>query len=194
MATHSSVLAWRIPGTREPGGLPSMGSHRVRHDWSDLAAATAGAHKYSSHLRLHAQLLSCVWFFVTLWAVAHQVPLSMGFSRQEYWSGLSFPPPGDLPDPGIEPMSSALADMFFTPESPGKPTLATCLFKKPISSLLTFAGWIQLFFQNKLLSLLNSCSQYLLVDYTIPAPKPPLEVLSVIRPLTFLKNWDMTDI
>ena len=39
MATHSSVLAWRIPGTEEPGGLPSMGSHRVRHDWSDLAAA-----------------------------------------------------------------------------------------------------------------------------------------------------------
>ena len=39
MATHSSVLAWRIPGTGEPGGLPSVGSHRVRHDWSDLAAA-----------------------------------------------------------------------------------------------------------------------------------------------------------
>ena len=41
MATHSSVLAWRIPGTGEPGGLPSMGSHRVRHAWSDLAAAAA---------------------------------------------------------------------------------------------------------------------------------------------------------
>ena len=41
MATHSSVLAWRIPGTGEPGGLPSMGSHRVRHNWSDLAAAAA---------------------------------------------------------------------------------------------------------------------------------------------------------
>ena len=43
MATHSSVLAWRIPGTGEPGGLPSMASHRVRHDWSDLAAAAAKA-------------------------------------------------------------------------------------------------------------------------------------------------------
>ena len=42
MATHSSVLAWRIPGTGEPGGLPSMGSHTVRHDRSDLAAAAAG--------------------------------------------------------------------------------------------------------------------------------------------------------
>ena len=41
METHSSVLAWRIPGTGEPGGLPSMGSHRVRHDCSDLAAAAA---------------------------------------------------------------------------------------------------------------------------------------------------------
>ena len=43
MAAHSSVLVWRIPGTGEPGGLPSMGSHRVRHDWSDLAAAAAAA-------------------------------------------------------------------------------------------------------------------------------------------------------
>ena len=43
MATHSSVLAWRTPGTGEPGGLPSLGSHRVGHDWSDLAAAAAGS-------------------------------------------------------------------------------------------------------------------------------------------------------
>ena len=43
MATHSSVFAWRIPGTGEPGGLPSTGSHRVRHDWSDAAAAAAGS-------------------------------------------------------------------------------------------------------------------------------------------------------
>ena len=43
MATHSSVLAWTIPGTGEPGGLPSMGSHRVRHDWSNLTAAAAAA-------------------------------------------------------------------------------------------------------------------------------------------------------
>ena len=45
MATHSSVLAWRIPGTEEPGGLPSMGSHRVRHNSSDLAAAAAARGK-----------------------------------------------------------------------------------------------------------------------------------------------------
>ena len=52
-----------------------------------------------------------------LWTVAHQAPLSKGFSRQQYWSGLPYPPPGDLPDPGIEPMSlisPALAGKFFT--------------------------------------------------------------------------------
>ena len=43
MATHSNILAWRIPGTEQPGGLPSVGSHRVRHDWSDTAAAAAAA-------------------------------------------------------------------------------------------------------------------------------------------------------
>ena len=53
--------------------------------------------------------------------VAHQVPLSMRFLRQKYWSGLTFPSPGDLPDLWIEPVSLALACIFFTPESPGKP-------------------------------------------------------------------------
>ena len=58
--------------------------------------------------------------FVTPWIVAYQVPLSMGFPRQEYWSGLPFPSPGELPDPGIEPESPALAGGFFTAEPPGK--------------------------------------------------------------------------
>ncbi|KAM7226722.1 hypothetical protein CapIbe_022867, partial [Capra ibex] len=49
-----------------------------------------------------------VRLFVTPWTVAHQAPLSMGFPRQEYWSGLPLPVPGDLPDPGIEPTSPAL--------------------------------------------------------------------------------------
>ena len=64
---------------------------------------------------------SCVQFFATLWTAARQTPLSMGFSRQEYWSGLPFLPPGDLPDPGIEPTSPALAGRFFIAEPPGKP-------------------------------------------------------------------------
>ena len=58
--------------------------------------------------------------FVTPWTVASQAPLSMGFLRQEYWSGLPFPSPGDLPNPGIKPTSPALAGGFFTTEPPGK--------------------------------------------------------------------------
>ena len=58
----------------------------------------------------------------TPWTLAHQTPLSRGISRQEYWCGLSFPSPGDLPDPGIEPQSPALEGGFFTTEPPGKPT------------------------------------------------------------------------
>ena len=58
---------------------------------------------------------SHVQLFVTLWTTAQQAPLSMGFSRQEYWSGLPCPPPGDLPDPGIEPAClMSLAGGFFT--------------------------------------------------------------------------------
>ena len=52
MATHSSVLAWRIPGMGKPGGLPSMGSHRIRHDWSDLAAATENPGIYRSTFKV----------------------------------------------------------------------------------------------------------------------------------------------
>ena len=67
-----------------------------------------------------ARSLSCVQLFVTPWTVAYQAPLSMGFPKQEYWRGLSFPSPGDLPDPGIEPTSSALAGGFIITEPPGK--------------------------------------------------------------------------
>ena len=95
MATHSSVLAWRNPGMGKPGGLPSMGSHRVGHDWSDLAIAIPRT-------------------------IASQAPLSVEFSRQEYWRRLPFPSPGDLPEPGIEPVSPALASGFFTAVPPGK--------------------------------------------------------------------------
>ena len=55
------------------------------------------------------------------WTVARQAPLSMGFSILEYWSGLPFPTPGDLPDSGVEPASPVSAGRFFTTEPPGKP-------------------------------------------------------------------------
>ena len=70
-------------------------------------------------------MLSCfsyVPLFVTPWIVAHQDPLSMGFSKQEYWSGLPCSPPGDLPNPGIKPMSPVLASGVFTTVTSGKPT------------------------------------------------------------------------
>ena len=179
MATHSSDPAWRIPGTGEPCGLPSMGLHRVGHDWSDLAAAAAAVHIYNGLLLSHekeqnpviyrdvdgatdchtewskperktpiqytntaaakslqscptlcdpidgsppgspvpgilqartlegvaisfsnawkwkvkVKLLSRVQLFATPWTAAYQAPPSMGFSRQEYWSGVPLPSP-----------------------------------------------------------------------------------------------------
>ena len=66
--------------------------------------------------------LSCVLFFLTLLTVAQQAPLSSGFPRQECWSGLPFPPPRDLHDPGIESVSPALAGGFFTTEPPRMPS------------------------------------------------------------------------
>ena len=75
---------------------------------------------YFIEINLYANVLSCfscVWVFFTLWTIAPETPLSMGFSRQECWSGLPCPPPGDLPDPGNEPVSlrsPALAGGFFT--------------------------------------------------------------------------------
>ena len=71
--------------------------------------------------RVQAQSFRPVWLFATPWTVGHQAPLSMGFSRQEYWSGLPFSSPGDLPDPGIEPRSPTLEADALTSEPPGKP-------------------------------------------------------------------------
>ena len=68
---------------------------------------------------VHAHVHTLSHGFVTLWTVAHWAPLSMGFSRQELWDGLPFPPPGDLPNPGIKPVSAALAGRFFPTEPPG---------------------------------------------------------------------------
>ena len=76
MATHTSIPAWRIPWTEEPGGQQSA--------------------------CVHAKSFSRVRLFATPWTVARLAPLSMGFSRQEYWCGLPCPPPGALPNLGIK--------------------------------------------------------------------------------------------
>ena len=71
-------------------------------------------------MKVKVKSLSCVRLFATPWTVAYQASLSMGFSRQEYWSGLPLPSPGDVPDPGIEPASPALEADALTSEPPGK--------------------------------------------------------------------------
>ena len=73
---------------------------------------------------------------VTSWTVACQAPLSMGFSRQEYWSGLPFPSPGDLPDPGIEPRSLALQADSLPTELQGKPLGYACWYLYGLSKVL----------------------------------------------------------
>ena len=74
------------------------------------------------------KLLSHVGLFATPWTVAHQASLSMEFSRQEYWSALPFPSPGDLPDPGIEPRFLALQTDSLLSEPPGKPKNDSTIF------------------------------------------------------------------
>ena len=123
------------PRDGEAWWLPSVGSHRVGHNWSDLALAAVIIHHAERHLMcffkqscglylplddffiilalslistVKVKSLSRVQLFVTPWTVTYQTSQSMGFSRQENWSGLSFPSLGDLPDPGIEPGPPAL--------------------------------------------------------------------------------------
>ena len=119
-------------------------------------------------------VLSCIRLFVTPWTVARRAPLFMGFSRQEYWSGLLCPPPGDLPDPGMElvsPVSPALAGGAFTTMPPGKPRFAcmcvyvyTCVYTHGITRqrgshplLYSLASWTE------------SLSSHLPVDQPFPA-------------------------
>ena len=118
--------------TERLGVLQSMGLQRVGHDWAtelnwsgQVFCGIDWCLHFNSHCYrcMHAQLFSHVPFFVAPWTVACQAHLSMGLSRQEYWSGLQFLPPGNLPDLGIEPTSPvcpALSGRFFNIEPPGK--------------------------------------------------------------------------
>ena len=86
-------------------------------------------------VKVEVNLLSPVQLFETPWTVAHQVPPSMGFSRQEYWSGLPFPSPGDLPKPGMEPRSPTLQAEALTSEPLRKPTNAEGSLKLHLTNL-----------------------------------------------------------
>ena len=93
--------------------------------------------------RKKVKSLSHVQLFATPWTVAYQGPLSMGFSRQQYWSGLPFPSPGDLPDPGIEARFPALRADALPPEPPGKPGCPG--FKSQLAHLLAVCPWASFF-------------------------------------------------
>ena len=87
------------------------------------------------HPKVKVKSLSHVQLFATPWTVAYHAPQFMEFSRQEYWSGLPFPSPRDLPDPGMEPVSPALEGRYFTTLSPGKPNvLQSTKYEKECSS------------------------------------------------------------
>ena len=85
--------------------------------------------------------LSHVQLFGTPWTVAYQAPPSMGFSRQENWSGLPFPSPGNLPDPGIKPGSPALEADALTSEPPGKPYFNTHKYSKEHKQQMLARMW-----------------------------------------------------
>ena len=98
MVIRSSILSWRIPWTEGPG-RPQPTGCRVGHDWvTNTFTFTFSC--YSVGKRKKVKSVSRVWLFATPWTVAYQAPPSMGFSRQEYWSGLPFPSPGIFPTQG----------------------------------------------------------------------------------------------
>ena len=121
----------------------SSGTHEHKAPWpqeqGDIEVSLVAVTKFrivyrgmSFHACVHALSLSRVQLLVTLWTVAHQASLSMEYSRQEYWSRLPFPAPGDLPYSGIEPtslVSPALTGRSFATALPGKPT--SCFLGDP---------------------------------------------------------------
>ena len=151
--THVTQANCRVGWSRISSAEMTHWSSRIcsHKGWTGFQEKKTGTVSWAC---VCAQLLSYVSLFVIPWTVAHQVPLSMGFFIQEYWSGLPFPSPGDLPDPGIEPMSLALTSGFFTTEPPEKPNVSWDLGldvtqhalsefhgSKQITSLVRLKGW-----------------------------------------------------
>ena len=127
LLSHPTISFSVAPFFSCPQSFPASGSFLLSKLFSSggqSIGASASASVLPMNIQgwLHLGLCACyvtchVWLFVTPWTIAHQAPLSMELSRQEYWSGLPGPPPGDLPDPGIKPVSltsPAMAGRFFT--------------------------------------------------------------------------------
>ena len=126
-----AALFLRVPKWKQPKSLSSR-------KWINCGIQNGILYRSNCETQWHGgisqasvgQLLSRVCLFVTSWAAVHQAPLCMGFSRQEYWSGLPCPPPGDLPDSGIEPAPPALQVDSFTTEPSGEPFIGIVLSKR----------------------------------------------------------------
>ena len=114
---------WKACKILDPWPVTEPGSLAVRgpspNHWTTREFLTMSSF---DTVQMIVKLLSHVWIFVTPWTVACQTPPSMGFSREEYWSGLPFPSPGDLPDSRIKLRSPALQANSLLSEPPGKPT------------------------------------------------------------------------
>ena len=110
-----------IPLTNTYSGTPTLGSD----PWGSLSQLSSSSCTTCIPMGVFVvvQLLSHVWLFENSWTIAHQAPLSMVFSRQENWSVLPFPSPGNLPDPEIEPESPALQADSLPSEPQGKPKI-----------------------------------------------------------------------
>ena len=106
------------------------GSRLGRNIKNEVGAQRAATSAFSSQSESESEVAQRVGLFVTPWTRAYQASPSMGFSRQEHWSGLPFPSPKDLPDPGIEPRSPALQADALPPEPPGK---SSDVAKQPVS-------------------------------------------------------------
>ena len=110
-----------------------------------LGALTLHCPELERTWKMKVKSLSRVQLFETPWTVAYQAPLSMEFSRQEYWSGLPFPSPGDLPNPGIEPRSPTLQADTLPSEPPGNTSICVhqieCIFRRYYSILCASFSW-----------------------------------------------------
>ena len=138
-------LPWDLSNPGMELGFPALQANSLPAELPGSPYCNLSTHKISRKInynikeetRNYLYVLQCVrvclvachvQLSVIPWTVANQAPLSTGFLRQEYQHGLPFPPPGDLPHPGIKPEPPALAGIFFTTEPPGKPHISVCKY------------------------------------------------------------------
>ena len=119
-ALFITATSWKQPVHLQMNGYTHRDTLRHKKEWNNVICSNTDGPRDHHTKWSKLGILSCfshVRLFATLWTIAHHAPLFMGFSKQEYWSGLPFPTAGDLPDPGVGPVSltfPVLAGRFFT--------------------------------------------------------------------------------